>query len=231
MEFLTTENRDTALFSITAWSLWNRRNNLRLGKATVVLSQVLKQSKERMLEFSQHPNHTPPSSVILATCWRPPDKSLFKVYFDGALFCQEKRAGIGMVIRNKAGSDIAFLSQQICLPSTVLEVETLAARRAFEFAIEIGVNKVILEGDCEILIKVLQCNSYSLAQFGHLAEDVKYLASKFQCYNLSHVRRHCNVVAYTLARKVILNPYLLVWMEDVPPNVLFVLQADLEGLS
>ena len=65
MEFLTTENRDTTLFSITAWSLWNRRNNLRLGKATVVLSQVLKQSKERMLEFSQHPNHTPPSSVYL----------------------------------------------------------------------------------------------------------------------------------------------------------------------
>ena len=48
MEFLIAENWDPALFSVTAWVLWNRRNNLRLGKPTVVLSQVLKQAKKRL---------------------------------------------------------------------------------------------------------------------------------------------------------------------------------------
>ena len=151
--------------------------------------------------------------------------------FDGALFCQEHRAGIGVVIRNEEGVVIASLSHQIHLPSTVLEVETMATRRALEFAMEIGVHKVILEGDCEILIKALQSNSHSLSQFGHLAKDVKYLASKFQSYNLSHVHRQCNVVTHTLAKRAILNPHLLVWMEYVPPDILSVLQADLEGLS
>ena len=58
-----------------------------------------------------------------------------------------------MVICNEEGAVIASLSQQIHLPSTVLEVKTMAARRALEFAMEIGVHKVILEGDCEIFIK------------------------------------------------------------------------------
>ena len=136
-KFLIVENRDPALFSMTAWVLWNRRNNLRLGKPTVVLSQVLKEAKERLQEFSQQPNPAPPTTVRPATCWRPPDKSCFKVNFDGALFCQEHRAGIGVVIRNEEGAVITSLSQQIHLPSTVLEVETMATRRALEFAMEI----------------------------------------------------------------------------------------------
>ena len=100
--------------------------------------------------------------------------------FDGALFCQEHRAGIGVVIRNEEGVVIASLSHQIHLPSTVLEVETMATRRALEFAMEIGVHKVILEGDCEILTKALQSNSHSLAQIGHLAEDVNTLPQNFK---------------------------------------------------
>ena len=111
MEFLIVENQNAALFSMTTRSLWNRRNNLRLGKTTTPLSQILQQAKERILEFSHHLNPAPPSSVKPATCWRPPDTSWFKVNFDGALFCQERRAGIGVVIRNEAGLVIASLSQ------------------------------------------------------------------------------------------------------------------------
>ena len=42
------------------------------------------------------------------------------------------------------------------LPFTVIEVEALAARQALEFAMEIGVDRVILEGDSEFLINALR---------------------------------------------------------------------------
>lgn len=74
---------------------------------------------------------------------------------------------------------MASLTQQIPLPFTAIEVEALAARRALEFVVEIGVDQVILKGDLEILIKALQKDSSSLAQYGHLVTYVQYLVSSF----------------------------------------------------
>ncbi|KAK9990466.1 hypothetical protein SO802_025451 [Lithocarpus litseifolius] len=38
---------DPVLFSLVLWNLWNRRNNLRLGKPTLPLDKVLEHSQER----------------------------------------------------------------------------------------------------------------------------------------------------------------------------------------
>ena len=42
---------------------------------------------------------------------------------------------------------MALMSQQVQLPTTVSQVEALVARKATEFALEIGFNKIVLEGD------------------------------------------------------------------------------------
>ena len=42
--------------------------------------------------------------------------------------------------------------------------------------------------------------------------------------------REGNVIAHSLARYAIDNSDFLVWMEDVPPQFHFILQADLDGL-
>lgn len=42
---------------------------------------------------------------------------------------------------------MASLTQKLPLPSTMIEVEVLAARRALELALETGFDNIILEGD------------------------------------------------------------------------------------
>ncbi|KAK9983282.1 hypothetical protein SO802_032807 [Lithocarpus litseifolius] len=71
--------------------------------------------------------------------WSPPDDGLYKVNFDGAVFEDQACAGLGVVIRDSAGLVIGALSQKIRLPSSVVMVEALAARRAVMFAREISV--------------------------------------------------------------------------------------------
>ena len=44
-----------------------------------------------------------------------------------------------------------------------------------EFALDIGIYRIILEGDFEILIKALKTGCGSLAQSGHIANDIHYL--------------------------------------------------------
>ena len=66
---------------------------------------------------------------------------------DGALFATDNIVGLGVVIRNEHGQVMASLFERIPLPSTVLEVEVLAARRGIELAVETGFRNIVLEND------------------------------------------------------------------------------------
>ena len=106
------------------------------------------------------------------------------------------------------------------------QVEALAARRAVEFALEIGITSVVFEGDSDTISKDLNNSERSLALHGHLIEDVKALTPSFNCCSFVHVRRQGNRVAHALARWAFNSPSLTVWMEDVPPDISSVVQAD-----
>ena len=84
----------------------------------------------------------------------------------------------------------------------------VAARKAAEFALEVGINKVVLEGDSGIVYKDLNNNGPSLALHGHLIQDVKASIPLFTCICFSHVGQLGNKVAHSLARRAILSPNL-----------------------
>ena len=91
------------------------------------------------------------------------------------MFSTLDKAGIE-VIRDYKGLFMASLSHSLPLPLTVLETETNAAITNLEFALELGLDSAILEGDSEILINSLMEDSLSLASFGLLIQDVKAIA-------------------------------------------------------
>ena len=160
------------------------------------------------------------------TRWKPLDWEFYKVNYDGADFAEQGRAGLGVIIRNSDGEVMASMSQQVQFPTTVMQVEALAMRKAAKFALEIGVNKVVLEGDLEIVYKDLKNNGPSLALHSHLIQDVKALFPLFSNICFSHVGWAGNKATHSLARRAILSRNLNVWMEDVPPNILDMVQAD-----
>ena len=213
--------------AFTGWAVWNRRNQIRLKEAACPLDQIYMLSKDRKNEFQllhpvigtpQHRNHTR---------WKPPDQGVYKVKYDGAIFSQQEKVGVGVVIRNAEGAIMASMSQQMPLPATVAQVEALAGRRATEFALELGITKAIFEGDSETICRELNDDTPSWALHGHLLQDVKSLSTSFQFVGFSHVRRQGNTVAHALARRAIREQDLTVWMEDVPPDIHHAVQADL----
>ena len=138
---------------------------------------------------------------------------------------------MGVVICNDHGLIMAFLTQQISLPSSVIDAEVLAAQKALELTIELGFDNITLEGDSEVLIKSLVKIDNSLAHYGHLLVDIHVLMAWFSSLRLSHVRRHCNSQAHALARRASSTPDLSIWMEEIPPDLNSVYLADLSGLS
>ncbi|KAK9993402.1 hypothetical protein SO802_023105 [Lithocarpus litseifolius] len=146
----STDNRDPPLFSMVEWAIWNRRNNLRLGKPAAPLNELLSQSQDRLREFKLYnslsiiPVGRPPTS------WQAPNSDTYKVNFDGALFAAENSAGLGVVIRNAEGQVMVSLSEKTTLPFTAIEVEAMAVRRALTLALETGFQQIILLADTHL---------------------------------------------------------------------------------
>ena len=84
----------------------------------------------------------------------------------------DDRAGIGVIIRDNQGTFMVSMSQNITLPLSIMELETLATWRTLELSLKLGFDSVILEGGSEIVMKALKDDSSSLASFGLLIRDV-----------------------------------------------------------
>ena len=96
----------------------------------------------------------------------------------------------------------------------------MAACRALEFALELGLDKGILEGDSLTVMAAFKDDSASLASFGLLVRDAQSLGGLFNCIRFLHVGRDGNVVTHNLARHARHVTGFSIWMEDVPIRTL-----------
>nr|POE97094.1 hypothetical protein CFP56_23078 [Quercus suber] len=132
----------------------------------------------------------PPPSPLVAhpAHWLPHSLHQYKANCDGAVFRDINSAGLGVVIRDSVGLLIAALSERICLPSTVDELEALACRRVVAFALQIGLHEVAFEGDSEVVFKQLNAEPPCLASYGHIIEESQILALNLSFASFSHVK-------------------------------------------
>ena len=71
------------------------------------------------------------------------------------------------MIQNDEGEVLGALSEKIALLGSVVMVEMLAARKAVQFALEIGITHSVFEGDSQIIYKALSTDVTTLSSFGH----------------------------------------------------------------
>ena len=81
-----------------------------------------------------------------------------------------------------------------------MEVEATAGATALVLANDIGVRRVILEGDSLAVIKVLREGEQPLSPTGLLLENVRMLSQSFETVLYSHSKREGNSVIHSLAR-------------------------------
>ena len=132
-----------------------------------------------------------------------------------------------MVIRNGDGLVIATLSHPLNQAFKVVEIEALAASRALEFAADIGLDNVILEGDSKVVTQALETKDVGLAAFGLLIRDACTLAGNFSDVSYSHTKRKSNKVAHSLVKLATNLADCVIWMEEVPPSIYHFVRADL----
>ncbi|XP_065620311.1 uncharacterized protein LOC136063608 [Quercus suber] len=201
---------------------------IRVQQNDYPITQVVPNARQALSVFHRanrvQQSHTTVTNTSQVT-WIPPPANSLKINFDGALFKDINKAGLGVVIRNDHGQVIASLSEQIQMPFSSDLVEALAAARAISFAYELSFTNYVLEGDSDVVIKALKHSDDSLSSFGHILASAKTLTD-VKCITFSHTRRSGNAVAHNLAKHARHVLGFKVWIEDVPPHLHYVLIAD-----
>lgn len=200
---------EAEFFAHLLWLVWLNRNKTRVGtevgsiKAELVW---LKDGKQGQLQ--------PPVAR-----WTPPETDVFKVNFEGVVFPESQKIGVGIVIRDSEGQITVALSEKLRGPRIQKPevVEAIAARRAIIFAREHGLRQVVLEGDCQMLMQALQTGDSNSVLIGHLVADVRHHTVSFKRCSFTFVSKSCNRVAHALAQYAWNVKSFQVWMEDLPP--------------
>lgn len=105
--------------------------------------------------------------------WRPLAPNICKVNFDAAVFRSSNLAGLGVIMRDNRSEPIRALSMPISLGQSMVELEALAYQRAIQFALEIGLSRVIVEGDSTIVIDALRHGTSKLASYENILDDIR----------------------------------------------------------
>ena len=129
-----------------------------------------------------------------------------------------------MMIWNNQGLVLASLLQQLPQAYGPLEVEALAIAKALQFSSEIGITNIVIWGDSLVLIQPLRSGNESLTPYGLLLEDVWVCSNSFTQFRYFYVKRESNKVTHSRARFAINVLDFLMWIKDVPPQFLSVLQ-------
>lgn len=84
-------------------------------------------------------------------------------------------------------------------------------------AVDIGINELVIEGDCAQVISALTSNHFSLSRLGHVYEDIQVLIAGLRWTDVRWVNRSANLVAHSLAQAAKYVVDDVIWLEDTPP--------------
>ncbi|XP_030931047.1 uncharacterized protein LOC115956926 [Quercus lobata] len=198
-----------------------RLDKVRLHDNPLPLCNVAGFAKTYLQDFKEHTDSSP---IIRNRStphrWSPPAAGSVKINFDGAMFGESDRAGLGVVIRSCQGQVVAALSEQITKPPTVEILELLAARRAVSFSAELEHLRCVCEGDSLSVVNALKGSGLVLSSGGHLLADISSLSNSFQSISFAHVGRQGNAVAHALAQRARSSLSTQIWLECVPTDIM-----------
>jgi hypothetical protein len=96
-----------------------------------------------------------------------------------------------------------------------LTAEALTAKDGLELALELGIDRVILEVDCQGLANLLKDPTSMRSSIGGLCFDITELGKSFFEFSVKWVRRGANSVAHVCASTVSATEGSCFWLDIV----------------
>jgi ribonuclease HI len=213
---------------------WSERCGIREGETPRGSLQMAQLISSYVDEFSVlYKKHVPePANGSPRAVWNNPPIGVLKLSCDGAFRQINRSGGWGFVFRDHEGS---MLSSGYGWIEKVLEpahAEIIACLQATQRAIELGIQKIILETDAAAIVKALMSNVLDRSSASGLLWELKdLLASNFVSRSVAHNPRSYNMVAHRLAALgADLSPNLVSVRDNIPSCTKVLVAKDLASV-
>jgi hypothetical protein len=108
--------------------------------------------------------------------------------------------------------------------------EAYAAWKAAGLCCELGLQRIILEGDASVIVQALQQTDPSRSPYGQLIGDIQSMLNRLPFWQVSHVPRLVNGVAHRLAKAAITQSINCVWHHGYPDFIQEYVLAEQDSL-
>ena len=201
-----------------AWALWGNRNDIWHGETHKDGRQLLHWASQYLEEYRTIVDLLPVAqeSVQHILKWNLPPAPYLKFNVDGAIFIELRSVGIRIITRDWNGRFVAAMCKQIHAPLGPLEAELKAVEGGLQFAKQLGVSDLIIEGDSLIVSRALSQSSSVPASIDAVIMGIRSAALEFHNVYFSHVKRNANTPAHMLAKYAKGIVHRCMWMESCP---------------
>ncbi|KAF5469997.1 hypothetical protein F2P56_010551 [Juglans regia] len=160
-------------------NIWLRRNEFIFEGVFKSPSQVIKATRDelRVFQLVQHnAKQTPiPRVERGAVLWSRPRESFVKANWDAAMSKKDRKVGLGVVIRDEEGEILVAAREQINYLTDSATAECLALWKAMEVCRELNFNRVLFEGDAQVIVNAVNKGDEDYSSYGSVIEDAKKL--------------------------------------------------------
>ncbi|KAK9266575.1 hypothetical protein L1049_021625 [Liquidambar formosana] len=223
------DDADLGLFITLAWAIWIARNEKIFNGIQRSSTEVIRWASLFLGEFraaryiSEARSREPRRPGI----WRPPIRNIYKLNVDGALSLDKSITGIGVVARDHEGEVVAAMGQNFQGNLEPKHVEALAFQCALHFARDIGLRKIIVEGDNLEVVQGILNVVEDCSSLGLIFEDIREDSGHFSSISFKHIYREGNAVAHCLAKHACNTNSTSIWLEEVPEFIRDQVQLDI----
>jgi hypothetical protein len=213
------EVKEVQLAVLVARQIWHRRNAVIFGGKFSSPKSIVQAAKAQLEFFCSIEMKSATSSSyprgLEDVCWKAPSGGVLKANWDAAVDGRRKKIGIGVIVRDHEARVIAMLSETKDFIKDPATAEALAARRAVELSLNLGIQRLILEGDSLSIVQAIQ-----EARSGHMYEliikDINFMLRGIRDYKVAFVPREANGEAHKLSKLAFSIGENRIWREDFP---------------
>ncbi|KAL4318503.1 hypothetical protein GQ457_18G007150 [Hibiscus cannabinus] len=203
---------------ITIWAIWNSRNRLlyegfiqRVEKVVTFIKGYCQELEVLSHSFNHPSRHD-------SDKWCAPPPLHYKINVDASVRLVDSKSSLGFLARDSESNIMGagfYINNNLSL---VFSAEAEVIFQGLEFAKDLGLHRVVVEGDNKSMVEKLISHSQDILDIGSIIQDVKILASSFASCACRFIGWSGNQSAQALASEGLKSSSNLFWV-DAPPLV------------